>query len=280
MIKLFGVPHILILLFIFVLTVALYFLFRNKSEKAKKNLLVGLLLANLLLHFLKAFFPPYSNGTFGSEFHKFTFENVCAVSTMVTPFIYLFVKKESKIFDFFISILFFGGLLGILLATEPVRDTCTLFDLIRYFTCHGILFIVSVLTPALNFHKPKLKDCWILVVGLLAYESLIFCNEIILYLTKLIGDERVNSWDVFFDSNLNNSAFTFGPTPDMGIITKICFAITPDFMEVMHNGYLSCWPVIWTVFPAVILFLPFSLVIWSPCYIAEFLNKRGNKTNK
>ena len=272
MIKLFGLVHILVIISIVAITVSLFFIFKNKSLKTKRLLISIILWSNFALHFLKAFFAPY-NTDFYSQFHKFTFENICAITTMIAPFIFTFIKKESPIHDFMFFIMFMGGLLGCLIATEPTNDSCTLFDCIRYFYCHGLIFAACMLIQLLGIHRLKFKNFWIIPIGILVYETIIFTNELILYLTSMLGDDRINSWEVFFDSNFNNSSFTFGPTPDMEGIGKVLLAITPDFLEYEMNGYHSCVPVVWLIFPAVFLLTPIHILISLPFTYKDFIKK-------
>ena len=270
MIKLFGLAHILVIISVVSILIVLFLIFKNKSLKTKRTLISVILWSNFALHFLKVFFAPY-NTDFYSQFHKFTFENMCAVSTMVAPFIFFFIKKESPIHDYMYFILFMGGLLGILIPTEPTSASCTLFDLIRYFYCHGCLFISALLTFMLGIHKPKLKNVWVIVVGIFVYEAIIYYNELFLFENGFLGHY---CWEIFHDSNSNNNAFTFGPTPDMEPIGKVLRAVTPNFLKAKRNGYISCYPVFWILFPAVIFFVPLNIVISLPFYFTKTKEKQ------
>lgn len=275
MIKLFDIYHILILVSIFVILLSLYLIFKNKSLSTKR-LVVGIILwSNFALHFLKMFFPPY-NTDFSTQFHKMTLENICAITTVIAPFIFTFLKKESPVHDYMFFIMFLGGFLGSLLATEPTNINATVFDCFRYFYCHGLMLVCCVLTQLFGIHRLKLKNIWIIPVGFLAYQTIIFLNELTLFLTGTIGDPRISTWEVFFDSNLNNNSFTFGPTPDSGAIGKILLAITPDFMKYESNGYLSCIPVLWFITPTILILTPIHFIISLPFTIKDF-KKKGCK---
>ena len=60
-IQMFNVWYFFWLVLSIEMFLGLYLLLRNKSEKTKKIVLFSFLAFALALHFLKAFFPPYSN---------------------------------------------------------------------------------------------------------------------------------------------------------------------------------------------------------------------------
>lgn len=249
MFKQFGIEHILILLAIAALTVGLYFLLRKRTLKTQRIVILCILFSNLALHFLKLAFYPY-NANIPGKLHTITLENICAITTVIAPFIFLFIKKESPIHDYMFFIMVIGGLLGCLIPTEARNKDMAeyWFEIFRYFYCHGLMLVVALLTQLLGIHKVKARNVWIIPVGLIAYETIIFCNELILFKANLL--DNVKDWETFFDSNLNNNSFTFGVTPDMEEVKPFFYALTPKFLRYMKNGYESCLPVVWLIIPA------------------------------
>ena len=71
--------------------IGLYFLLRKKSEKVKSLVIGGLLVFNLVLHFLKLTFPPYSTDP-SIAMSQIWFINICGVSVLAFPF-FFFSKK-------------------------------------------------------------------------------------------------------------------------------------------------------------------------------------------
>ena len=84
------------------LTVGLYFLFRNKSLTARKTLIIGLLFFNLALHWLRLLFPPYA-GNPEKIAENAWFINICAVSVLTFPFLFLSKSSTGKDWMFHIG---------------------------------------------------------------------------------------------------------------------------------------------------------------------------------
>ena len=86
----------------------LYFLLRNRSTHTKYLVLYSILVFALLLHFLKAFIPPYSTDE-SRLFRDIWFINICAVNILVFPFIFL--SKSETLRDYMVYIGLASGII-------------------------------------------------------------------------------------------------------------------------------------------------------------------------
>ena len=187
---LFSLTHILYLLGCAIVCTSLYFILKNKSEKTKKATLLAIMFASLVIHFLKLFTPKYYNDL-PQSLRSITPESLCAISTLIFPFI--FISKNKALRDYMVV---FGTLSGIatllipgdLLGT-PVND----IEITRFFFAHLVIFMCPFLTYVFNIHRPSKK--WLLnniliifiMLNVIALDHVVFT-----YITQ--GKEGLNNY--------------------------------------------------------------------------------------
>lgn len=247
------------------LTVGLYLFLKNKSKNFTYNFLLIWCFCNFALHFLKQF----SYMSFYS-LRKSTAENICAVSTLVFPFIMLY-KKQGSIHDFMFMIGVIGGGAGLLYPTEAIGKQVFAFDTLRFFFCHYSLFAIPLLLALTDIYRPKFKNFWKMPIYFLIYEAIICGNTALIIVSKLYkNDKNMTFIELFFDKNLLNNSFVFGPTDDMGKVGQIIGNLCPGFMKIdifkLFNGRVVYWPVVWLIIPSIIIFIPLYLLISFPFY--------------
>ncbi len=242
--------------------VGLYFLLRHKSEPTQKWVLFGILMFNFALHFAKLLFPPYINDL-PNELHKATLENICAVSTVLFPFLFMLPKKWVT-HDYFYFIGVISGLLALLYPTEALGEKAFAFDTIRFYICHTGLLVVPLVAALIGYRRPRLKYMWGIPLGFLVHETIVMVNELCLLKTGLIE----GTLQTFFDRGARNNSFVHGPTPDMDGIGKFLTFFTPRFMQRdifgINGGVDFYWPVLWLIVPVFVYFIPIYLAIASP----------------
>ena len=121
----------------------LYFGLRKKSEKAKYWTLYGILMFNFVLHFLKIALPYYYERGFPEVLRKCSFENICAVSTMIFPFAYLSKSNSLKDYMFYLGII--SGIIGCAAPMPVIGLQFYHLEVIRYYICHASIWIVPLL---------------------------------------------------------------------------------------------------------------------------------------
>lgn len=262
--------HILVLIFLFLLSAFLFFILRKKSKEFIFKFLLIWCFCNFALHFLKQlhYMSFYS-------LKKSTAENICAVSTIIFPFIMLY-KKQGAIHDFMFMIGVIGGFAGIVFPTEAIKQPLFCFESLRFFFCHYSLFAIPVFLAVFNIYTPKLKGFWLMPLFFLIYQLIICGNTALLIVTGLHkNDDNLSFLQLFFDRNILNNSFTFGPTDDMGKVGQLIGMLCPNFLKIdifnIFNGQTVYWPVVWLTVPSFVIFVPLYFLITLPFTIK---NKR------
>ncbi|MGM9631760.1 MAG: hypothetical protein ACI3XL_01540 [Eubacteriales bacterium] len=257
--------------------VGLYYALRKQDEKVQKWVLFGILAMNFALHFLKLAFPPYCNNL-PSSLHKVTLENLCAISTVMFPFLFL-APKKSVIHDYIYFIGFMGGFLALVYPTEALGRSPFVFESIRFYICHTSLIAVPLLSALLGLHRPRLKKAWAIPLFFYLQETMIMLNEIVLLKTGLIN----GTLESFLSRASRNNSFVHGPTPDMDGVGKFLTFFCPEIFKKdifgINGGVDFYWPVIWLIIPVIVYFIPIYFIIASPVAeeTREYFNKRKQK---
>lgn len=238
MVKVGNIYYFIYIMIAFIYFLILYLLLRNKSKEIQKKVLTIVLFTNLLIHFTKLAFYPYNMGLPGS-IRKITFENICAGSTLIFPFIYISKNKILKDYMYYFGI--FGGLGALLYPTEAFGKEAFSYDVIRFYLCHMTLVIVPLLAAVFNHHRPNYKNIWQTVLVFMVVELIILINEIMLIEIGFVKKDPV----YYFDIIGRNSSFIFGPNQYLGNITKIVTILVPSFM-IINGLYI---PIIWMIIP-------------------------------
>lgn len=256
--------YILYLVISIIVFLSLYYILKDKSIDTQTKILQGILFFNLILHFSKLLFLPYRDGL-PKTIRKVTFENICAVSTLVFPFIFLGKKKNSvlKNYMFFIGCL--GGGLALLIPTEAINKKPFIFDTIRFYTCHFILIAVPLLSAIFRIIEVDYKKCFLVATCFIAVETIILVNEIILI---KVGFVECENRAQFLDCNYRNNSFVFGPLDSFKDVGKALTIFTPKILKTdyfgLNNGIDFYFPVLWLIIPTYIYFPIIDVIIGLP----------------
>lgn len=248
-----------------------YLFLKNKSKRFQYIYLLVWCFLGFVLHFAKQLF--YQDVT---QLSKSTAENICAVSTLVFPFIML-IKKKSVLHDFMFFIGIIGGLAGMVYPTEAIGKSMFIFESIRFYFCHMSLIAVPLLLALLGLRQPELKKWWLIPLCFLGYQVIIFFNTAFLTFTGMVTREGYAAYELFMSRQYLNNSFTFGPTDDMGIVGEIIGNLTLPIMKKdifnINNGELTYWPVVWLIIPSYLLFAPLYILFSLP--FAKFSTNEG-----
>lgn len=254
--------YFLEIIIIALIIVIIYFLLRNKSQKTQFMFLWIWCFLGFILHFVKqlVYLDP-------NQLHKSTAENICAVSTIVFPFIML-IRKDSVIHDFMYFIGVMGGLAGIVYPTEAINESFFAFETMRFYFCHMSLFAIPLLLAMFKIYKPRIKKWWVIPLLFLVYESIICINTAFLCFSGLVQRNGYTPFQLFIDRQYLNNSFVFGPTDDMGVVGKFIGNLTLPIMKIdifnINGGKETYWPVIWLLIPSYVLFVPLYILITLP----------------
>ena len=231
----------------------LYFGLRKKSEKVQRWVLLGILFFNFALHFFKQAFPEYlykdfyNTGTlykqdFPAILRKCTPENICAVSTMIFPFIYLSKWKVGKDYMFYLGLI--SGVLGCVAPMPAFGLPFYSPEAIRCIVCHASLWQVPLLMVMFGHHKLDYRRIWKSLVMYFIVLCIIIVNELILI---RLGWVATSTLEDFFDASSRDMGYAVGlPEGVMEEIGKYVLWMTP---KAWKDPYL---PILWELFPVII----------------------------
>lgn len=256
MVEFFNFYYFLYIVIAAGLFVILYIILRKASARTRKTTIFLLLLFNFALHFIKLAFEPYCSGL-PATVRKSTFENICAVSTLIFPWIFIGKNKYFKDYMFYIGVL--SGLAALGVPTEALGKSAFSFDTIRFYCCHIVLVITPLLMVCFGLHKLNYHRVFAVPAMFLAVLSLILVNEVILLAAGFVEGDL----STLLDPGIRNSSFIFGPSPGFEQAAKIILVFVPKLFTVQPlTGEPMFWPVIWLVFPAFV-YLPFVAFLMS-----------------
>lgn len=165
-IKLFNIWHIFYLLIIFGAFIALTFIFKNKSEKARQNVCKVMAYLTIILYVADFFIMPLSDSYDGISTYKLPF-NICTIMAVFVPFAQ-FNKKFEKIKAPIVALSIASSLMwmcypGSALGGQPPFS----YIIFQTFMYHGCLFLWGALSLTLSQSKLEIKKIWKEAVGIL-----------------------------------------------------------------------------------------------------------------
>ena len=257
-IKLFNIWYFVAIVLSIGVFVGLYFLLRKKSEKTKKIVLFSILVFALVLHFMKALWPPYSINK-SVWYETSWFVNICGANIALFPFLFLSKRKGFKDYMFFVGLI--SGVISLLYPVEIFENemhSIYWIDTLRFYVHHTIIWAVPLLMVTLKLHEVSWKRVWTAPVGLLIVMLFIMLNQVLQSEIGFIA-VRDGNFDVV---NFSNPSLIWGAEGDIGEFLSI---FCPDFFKVIpvgpHAGELKYWPWFWIIFPAFILVTPVAFGI-------------------
>ena len=247
--------------------IGLYFLLKNKSDKAKKITLFSFLLFGLLLHFLKVFIPPYSTNQ-SILWRDIWFINICAANIFLFPF--FFWSKNEKLKDYMFYIGLISGALALLYPVEPIQKANPAgewLDILRFYYHHSMLFNVPLLMVLLKLHKLSYKRVLWVPIYFSFVLMFIMINQII---QSELGFVALRNND-FLEINYKNSSYIWGPGNESFVVvfTALCPKIFKTVPVGEYAGQEKYWPLIWLLVPIFIYVVPISFLI---CLIFDHKN--------
>ena len=250
----------------------LYFGLRNKSEKVKYRALAGVLLINFALHFIKLAFPQYIEAGFPGVLRKCTFENICAVSTLIFPFIYLSGWKTGKDYMFYLGVI--SGIIGCVAPMPIIGYKFYQLETIRYYICHGSIWQVPLLMVIFGLHKLDYRRNWKSLVMYFGVLGVIMVNEIILI---RLGWVKTSTFEEFFDATGRDLGYAIGFPPKMQKIADFILWLTPKAWKD------PCVPILWELFPVIVyggLYTMFMCAYWEHEHIRQDMISFRDNINK
>lgn len=255
-----SLSYVITILIPIILVVLFYFLFKKTSIKFKKNFILFFMGINFFQHFLKMYFwyPLYHGRV---ELLEITFCNICATSIILSPIIFLSKNKYFKDAIFYFGT--FGGIGSLIVPYYLIDKSVFSWDYIRFFTCHAILFVTSVLTILWGLHHIELNRCWSTGLIFILFETIVFVDNLVIgYLTN--GFDILKSYMTFYNSN--PLWISHPPIPEDAAGAIFVF-FKLDFL--IYNPDKTYIPVLYSAAP---LYIVITMV---SAFLNSLLNKLG-----
>ncbi len=255
------------ILLVLAVCMLLYRILKNRSTTVKQNIVFLIALLNFLQHIFKLkLYPQYAGS---SSIYLTTAYNICAFLIILSPFILLWGNVLLKNFITYVGT--FAGMAAMLVPYWFIGKSAFTWEVYRFYICHGLLFISSILSAILGLYKLERKHCW--KVGLLFLLSLaiILLNDAVLVVT----DNYYTPYpDNLFESlKYINPGWSMRPSPDMPWVEEIVALFTPSFL-LGENPWGVHIPILWYAIP---LYLGITFLTYLVYGIIYLVFKRKRK---
>lgn len=260
----FSFSYFLMLIVAFLFALLNYFILKNRSPKFQKYYIFFLLLSAFSLHFLKQLFEPYRSNL-PAGFRHSTFENICAVSVLIFPWIFISKSKRWKDYMYYIGIL--SGVGAMLIPTEALGKELLSFDILRFYYVHIVIFTAPMLMVKFGFHKLDYRRVFQLPLSFIIILVVILVNEVVLIAAGFVQTDMAT----FLNQTDRNSSFIFGPTKYFDNFIGLVMVFVPSLFKkplIGATDQVLYWPILWMVIPCYI-YLPLCGLLLSLPYEGE-----------
>ena len=261
---------------------ALYFILRHRTKRTQYWVLFGILALNFCLHFLKLAFSPYVEDL-PASIRKVTFENICAVSTLVFPFFMLSRKKYLLDYMFYIGVI--SGIASMFAPLNIIGLGVFEFETIRFYICHGSLWVCPLLMVILRVHKLNYHRIPVVILMYMGCLCLILINEVMLMVIGWVSpdeDWTGTVWEYFLSAEVRNSGFIFGVPESFEKVGSFILALVPSFFK--PGKYIDYYmPVLWELFPVIVYGLPGGFIMslfWEHGHVKDDLSQLSSAAHR
>ena len=238
----------------------IFFSLRKCSDVIKRRVILIISFINLAQHLLKGVIYPHYWGDFSP--HLSSAYNVCAFLIISSPFVWLFGCELFKNF-----IVYLGSVAGMIAMIVPywfIGQSAFQSEAYRFYLCHSLLFISSILPPLLGLVKLRWKHFWKIGFLFLAMLGIIVVNDIIFLVLGLYP--TTNPSDIYASLCEINPCWSIVPPVGFDWLVKIIAVFSPSFlMGGNSSGFYV--PILWFAIP---MYLGITLVSFIACISVDF----------
>ena len=251
-VEIFNFFYFLYIAIAVIVTILSVKLLNNKTDKFRHRFIFGLIIINLIIHFLKVMIYPYT--LVDHVWTKVTFENICASSVLLFPFLYFTKNKTLK--DYMVMVGMASGIITFIApldAMSPIFNgsisigvrPAFLLENIRFYFAHYLLFLIPFLMMHFKMHEISIKRAYRAPFMLILIFIVILINELIITAIGWVPKEHL------FDPNKRNPSFIFGTKEQFSGLGMMVGVFVPSFFMLTHPVYEFTFymPVIWLILP-------------------------------
>ena len=261
----FSLAHITYIAIALASVFLLYKFLRKRSYAFQRNFILTLIILNVFQHLFKLEIYPMYDGGFSA---LCTAYNMCAVLILSSPIAH-FVKWP-PLRDFLYYVGSVAGFIAILIPYWNIGEDAFTWSFFRFFICHLLLFVTSLLPLLLSHHKPSWKCFWRIGIGFFIALLLILINDVLcLYLDIYAG---LSKNDVWGSLAIANPCWTFGPPESFSFVLDIVNVFSPDYFVFGGKGGAPI-PILWYLIP---LYIGITLVSFPICALFDKENFKAD----
>lgn len=244
-----------------------YFLLRKRSNIVKKTAVFLIALLNFAQHIFKGQIYPQYQDHFSA--HLSSAYNVCAFMILISPFVILFGTQLSKNYVTYLGT--FAGMVAMVVPYWFIGKPAFNWDVYRFYICHGLLFVSSILPALLGLHTLQWKHCW--KIGLLFFVmlALILLNDALFIRLGLYPVE--NPDDLFASLSKVNPGWSMRPDAKFAWLVDIIALFTPSFF-LGNNPWGVYLPILWYAIP---LYFAMTALVCAVCGLTKVVTKSLQK---
>ena len=244
----YGSPFYLVMIALMLLAACgLFFLLRGKSERTKKAVVLSFMLVNIIQHLFKwAIYPMYE----GMGFNVLsTAYNMCATLIILSPI--TFLSKSAFLKNFVYPVGTAAGFVAVAVPYWYIGMSVSElgWEYARFYICHALLFISSLLPLLLGLHKPSFKAVFQPGLGFLLALVLMLINDIIFITLGLF--QGYEHYDLYASLLKINPCFSMGAPEEFAWLADLSGILTPKvFLGENSTGLYT--PILWYAIPVYI----------------------------
>lgn len=249
------------------LCAGIFFAIRKRSDKVKRLTILIISLINLAQHLFKFIIYPHYWDDFSP--HLSSAYNVCAFLIITTPFVLIFGNELLKNYMTYLGSI--AGMIAMLVPYWFIGQSAFQWEAYRFYLCHSLLFISSILPALVGLHKLRWKHFWKMGILFLVMLGIIILNDI--FFVAIGAYSGTDSNDIYGSLCAINPCWSvIPPSGEFEWLINIIAFFSPSFL--MGNNSSNFYvPILWYAIP---IYLGITLVAFTVCVLIDLRAFKGD----